>query len=359
MNYICARCKQTSSDGNLWCQDLECPAGQLPMFLRYGDMLGYLRIVRLLRALPTGAVYEAESEGRRYLLKIATPGYEDYLHQEAEILYLAKDRKCAGLPQWMPHGAVNTHAWGEIDFRGRLQHYLLMNYQSGEFLADTLLSNPQPWHQHVGWFMRTLAEAVMEIHRQGKLHLNLTPDSILVWRNSAGVPQPLLLDMGMAESPGSRTRVKKFKAAIAPSYASPELLGDRPLSAASDVYVLGVLMFEMLKSQPAYPYKQRNSADISKQIISSPSPKIERRDLPQVGNSTVADIALTAMQKDPGKRYQQVGDLLNDLNYYGPIRERPRWYQPRPWQIALLVSALTAVFVVISVMLVLATMTLT
>src|SRR5258706_1929603 len=83
---------------------------------------------------------------------------------------------------------------------------MLFEHVKRDVLSHFLLNNPEPWHQHVGWFIKTLAEAVHYLHnlalREGEagyLHLNLNPDNIMVRLNKAGVPQPLIIDIGILQ----------------------------------------------------------------------------------------------------------------------------------------------------------------
>lgn len=287
MRYICTRCKQTSVDGNLWCQEVDCPAGASPYLLIYGDMVGNIKIIELLRVLPHATIYKAERDGETFFLKIANPGNQniDYLHREADVFReFTNSGGHSSIPEWHPHGAVDTQkSYGKVTARGHLRYYILLEYMDGAFLSDTLLDNPQPWHVHVGWFMLTLSDVVHMIHkRKQTLHLNLTPDTLYIRYNNLKVPQPFLLDLGVQQVIGYSPVTHEAEALhnyIQPSYRLPELIRTGTLTESSDVYQMALIMYEMLEGKPTYPQQMRRDEEIHTDIIQI-NPMVARRDLP-------------------------------------------------------------------------------
>ncbi|MCA9890543.1 MAG: protein kinase family protein [Anaerolineae bacterium] len=317
---------------------MDCPAGTLPLLLKYGDMLGKIRIVELLRVLRTGAIYKAELEDIPYLLKVANPGevHTAYIKTEAETLSKLREKnvKHPSLPTWVPHRTSDTtHPVGIVTFNNQLLYYLLFEYVDGEFLNDYLLDNSQPFHEHAGWYIRSLSEAAHLIHQEvGNAHLNLNPDMMLVVRNSADVPQPLLLDMGLGIALGSQMRVAdaiKWRGFVHPSYAPPVLVLGGSVDARQDVYIAGIIMHEMLEGHPVHSYKLRRSEDIFDEIRQYPSaPPIRREDLPTAGRRGKESEPLTrivekAVSAGRGAGYGDLTQLRGALlNLYGPIDEK-------------------------------------
>src|SRR5690606_14454225 len=137
MRHICSRCKLTSADGNLWCQEIDCPAGTLPALLRYGDYLGNLKIIQLKRVLRNTTIYKAERsiDDKRvetFFLKVANPGAENeqYLCEEAAALQRLCDGKAVhpALPVWRHHGATNGQdPFGIVSLRDQTRFYYLMD----------------------------------------------------------------------------------------------------------------------------------------------------------------------------------------------------------------------------------------
>ncbi len=366
MRYMCSHCKQTSVDGNLWCQDIECPAGSLPPLMHYGDYLGNIQVLRVMRVLRTAVIYEAQREApkapERLYLKIANVGDEKYLENEALSLAALQRANSPYLPRLVPHGAENAEPFGRIVFRGSLRTFYLMAFVPGDMLADYLLDNPEPWHKNIGYLMLGLARAVMTIHAAGKLHLNLNPENVLVWMNSANVPQPLLLDMGAGVPQGRLTpqQLRDLTPNFMTAYMPPELVRGQDVGVQADVYGLGVIMYEMLGGHPAFAYRLRRRKDIQDKIVNTKIPDLKRPDLPtfvlpQGKQESVANIAETAVQRDPGKRYQQVAEMHGELlAVYREIPEKRRRTALSGWQVATLVLGLVAVVLFVVVMFVIA-----
>lgn len=381
MRHICSHCRQTSPDGNLWCQDVDCPAGSLPKLFNYGDYLGNIKILEVQRVLPTTAIYKAEREQNKeiehLLLKVANPGEENvrYLKEEANVLRSLTPEKAKSpqgvFPRWKRHGAVNSQdAFGIATFREQTRYYYLMERVEGDFLSDVLLDNPQPWHEHIGWFMIALADAVGTIQRvTGALHLNLNPDVILVKRNYAGIPQPILLDLGLLqpiESMVPASETEKLRQHLQAAYTPRELVrGGNQLTPAVDVYELGLILFEMLAGHSAYPYALRRTEDVYSDIEST-NPVVPRRldlpGLPRKNTSQMTDeidtllgIVERSVRADHTKRYKNVAEFTNALGaIYGKIPQGKepfsfsRFFRNAGQRIAIAAAVVFVVFVLVS-----------
>ena len=366
MKHVCTHCQQTSEDGNLWCQEIDCPAGKLPALLNYGDFLGDIQVVRLLRVLRAAAIYEARRGKTRCLLKLAHVGDEAYIEREARVLLALQSRRNPFLPQLLPHGAQNTQdPFGQIVFRGQPRAYSLLAYSGGDFLADYLLQNPEPWHRHVGWIILGVASALSDLHAvrledgAGRLHLALTPDIVLV---SGENPRPLLLDLGLVEKPGGRFSVSDqalLGRYLMPSYTPPELLRGGELTPAADVYGLGLLAYEMLTGGPAYPYRLRDRKDVREQVLTSPLPALGRADLkavkPPNDADSLVDLVRQAVKHSPTERQSSPAVLYNWLlKVYGLPPQKVPWYRRESLWTATRVAAVSVLVGVILLVLTLA-----
>lgn len=329
MKLICSQCKRYSEDGNLWCPEVDCPGGEVPHLMEYGDYLGNLRVLRVVRAFSMATIYEVEREQKSYLLKVATPGYHDYLIKEAETLQTLTDTKTRNptLPILCEHGTPNEEdPFGKIVFRGEMKYFILLEHKTGDFLRDWLLDNPEPWHRHAGWFIMTLAQAIDDLQQEtGQLHLNLNPDSILVYYNKAKVPLPFLLDLGLGvykQTQMIQSDLQKAQNKLSSAYVAPEITMHSPPTESTDVYNLGILLYEMLAGKPAYEYRLRKSQDILNDI-KDPRIKIKltRQDLPVA--PSLLTIVNTSISRNSGERYPHVSDIRDALEeIYGPVKDK-------------------------------------
>ena len=86
MKRVCTLCERTSPDGNLWCQQVDCPAEDMPILFSYGQFVGDVKVNRLLKVLRTSSIYEAERDETLVMLKVAHQGLQNQLRREASIL---------------------------------------------------------------------------------------------------------------------------------------------------------------------------------------------------------------------------------------------------------------------------------
>jgi serine/threonine-protein kinase len=192
---------------------------------------------------------------------------------------------------------VPIYDFGEFDE----QPYLIMPYMPGGSLA-TRLPGPQP-AAVVAPIVERLAPALDKAHAQGIIHRDLKPDNVLFDEDGF----PYLADFGiarLAEATQSMTVIGT------PAYMSPEQVsGDRQLDGRSDIYALGVIVFEMLTGRP--PYEADSPAKLMFKHVHEPVPNIMsvRPDLPPVCQEVIA----RSMAKSPDARYAKAVDLAQTL----------------------------------------------
>lgn len=161
----------------------------------------------------------------------------------------------------------------------------------------------------------TICDAVHFAHQRGIVHRDLKPANILIDQ----VGQPRILDFGLAkvmdDDPVTNgiTFSGEFMGTFA--YASPEQAAGQPdlIDIRTDVYSLGVILFEMLTGQMPYPAGGSMASAIRNITEARPSvPSHLRKDL---GNE-VDTIVLKALAKEPARRYQSAGELLRDIRHF-------------------------------------------
>jgi WD40 repeat protein/serine/threonine protein kinase/TPR repeat protein len=188
-------------------------------------------------------------------------------------------------------------------------------------------------------FVLQVARAVTYAHTRLIVHRDLKPSNIQV-DPQGGVH---LLDFGIAKllDPNVvETRITQFAGrALTPRYASPEQIRGEPVSTASDVYSLGVLLYELLTGESPYGLGATAGALILAQAVltSDPVRPSETAASPASKRKLRGDldtIVLKALKKDPAERYATVAELADDLERYlhgQPVRARPDslWYRSK------------------------------
>src|ERR1700691_5479547 len=219
--------------------------------------------------------------------------------------------------------------------------YLAMEYVQGEPLTSWSDAHRLGISERLGLFLQVL-EAVQYAHEKQVIHPDLKPSNILVTDSG----QVRLLDFGVArlleaETTDQPALTRVYGRALTPDYASPELLRGDPIDERSDLYSLGVLLYELLSGTRPYRLESAASIGALDQAIATLEVKKPSTQLEQAAvtsrSSTVERLArqlrgdldaivLKALARDPAQRYPSAEALAEDLRAYldgRPIRARP------------------------------------
>jgi serine/threonine-protein kinase len=181
-----------------------------------------------------------------------------------------------------------------------------------------------------------VCEAVQYAHQQLVVHRDLKPSNILISPNG----ELKLLDFGIAKLLGAEDdepRAHTVTMAMTPQYAAPEQLRGEPITAATDVYALGVVLYELLSGRRPYELRGQSAADIEHLVceVEPPRPSdtfvapargdVDDRTERASARGTAPDrlrrglrgdldaIVMQALRKEPSRRYQSAAALLDDL----------------------------------------------
>jgi len=183
--------------------------------------------------------------------------------------------------------------------RGEYQQtlFIAMELLSGKSLADIIRAGERLPVAECLRIMRQLADALTRIHDQGILHRDVKPANVML-TNGSEPPTVKLLDFGLAQAP-SLTRLTETGEILGTIYyMAPELISQRQVSAASDIYALGVVFYELLTLEK--PFLGENPGEIIRAILENDpvSPSHFRPDL----SATQTGLILRMLSKDPKLR---------------------------------------------------------
>ena len=169
--------------------------------------------------------------------------------------------------------------------------YLVMELVDGESLADRLAVGPLPWPEAAA-VCAQVASALAAAHRIGVVHRDVKPGNVMLTQGGAKV-----LDFGIASLAGDQLGADGGHIVGTPGYAAPERLGPGPAVPASDVYALGVLLYESLTGHLPRPVATWREAALAHQGAAPPEPP----DVPGLPRA-VRRLCLACLSPDPALR---------------------------------------------------------
>ena len=185
-------------------------------------------------------------------------------------------------------------------------HYIVMEYVKGHTLKQLIKKRgPLPTRETI-WIMKQLTSALMEAHKNGLIHRDIKSQNILI-KDDGTVK---LADFGIAILNNAIQLTSKDSVLGSVHYLAPELVKGEKSSMKSDIYSLGIVMYELLRGD--VPFKGDNPAQIALKHMKQEIPNVREYN-PQIPQS-VANIITKACAKDPKDRYDNAAFMLKDLN---------------------------------------------
>ncbi len=291
---------------------------------------GRYRVVRLVGHGGMGEVYEAQQDhpSRRVALKVVRP---DLVSPE---LVRRLDHEARILARLQHPGIAQIYDAGQADTPRGPTPYFAMEFVEGRPLTAFAKAKDLGLRNRLELFL-AVCDAVEHAHRKGVIHRDLKPANILV----DGEGKPRVLDFGVARATDADVRATTVHTEVGKlvgtlPYMSPEQVSGDPdaTDTRSDVYSLGVVLYELLAGKPPYDIGRGPIPEAARIIRDSDPAPLSSVD--RVFRGDLETIAAKALEKDKDRRYQSVAALASDVRRFldnQPIEARPAggWYQVR------------------------------
>jgi len=282
---------------------------------------GNYKILREIGSGGMGTVFLASRDDGEFSMQVALKIVRQSVADREIISRFKRERQILAN---LNHPNIAVLHDGGVSDKG--EPFLAMEYVDGDTLTDFAEKNALSIKEKLRLFLK-VCSAVSYAHRNLVVHRDIKPSNILVTNDG----EPKLLDFGLAkafESDASKTQTALR--AFTPAYASPEQIQGHNITTASDIYSLGVVFYELLTGAKPFNFENKSYEEILKTAaqsappLPSANPQAPTPD-PQL-KGDLDNIALTALRKEPERRFKTVEDFAEDIRRHlagRPISARP------------------------------------
>ncbi|GHO55394.1 serine/threonine protein kinase [Ktedonobacter robiniae] len=280
-----------------------------------GTRIDHYEIIRMLGHGGMNRVYLARdlSDQRNVVLKFPS---EDLI---GNVAVFERYRREAEIGNRLHHPSVQELL--NTDEK-RSQEYLVVEYIKGQtlrLLLEDQEGQPVPTSQALHITLQ-LCDALAYCHEQGVFHRDIKPENVMVTDDGA----IKIIDFGIALLEGARRVTWRGLSGTVgtPDYMSPEQLKGERGTASSDIYAVGIMLYEMLCGHT--PFEGENVFAIINQHVSQDPPSLLLAN-PNL-SPALATVVMRAIRRDPEKRYKSIRDFYHDLRNFEEVQPVP--YEP-------------------------------
>ena len=273
----------------------------LMITLEAGDTLDHYRLERMVARTGMATLFKATDmrDGRPVAIKVP------HAEMEADPVLVERFRREQEIGQELDHpGVVKT-----FDGEERSRLYMVIEWVDGQLLRSILNKDRElPIVRAINFALQIL-DALDAMHKHGVVHRDLKPENIMVDAED----RIKLIDFGIALREDARrlTFVDMSPTLGTPDYISPEQVKGQRGDQRSDIYSLGVMLYEMLTGDP--PFTGPNPlAVMNERVLHDPEPARKRR--PEI-SPELNEILNRALERDPRRRYQTASEMAWELEH--------------------------------------------
>jgi len=263
------------------------------------DYIGNYQIVELVGMGGMGVIYKAIQQGldRTVALKVLQPQHGQDNESSARF-----ETEARAISMLNHQNIVQIYEYGKT----KDVHFFAMQFVDGENLAQRIARHDVMPLAEIMDFSKQICRGLRYAHSMNIIHRDIKPQNVLIDKNNIA----RLTDFGIAKIVSQSSITMTGVTVGTPEYMSPEQAEGQELTKQTDIYSLGILIFEMLTKQP--PFSANNPIAVAyKQVHELPlPPSSKRKDTPK----RLELIVLKTLKKRTEERYQSIEEMLNDLD---------------------------------------------
>jgi eukaryotic-like serine/threonine-protein kinase len=285
------------------------------MPIHAGEQLDHYQIESLIARSGMASIFRGTDtlNNRPVAVKIPHP------EMEADPVCFDRFKREQEIGQKLDHPGV-MKVYSDDD---RSQIYMVMEWVPGRLLRQVMNEEKKFTPERAVRITLRILDALEYIHRNGVVHRDLKPENIML----DGEDNIKLIDFGIASNAGSRrlTFAKLTNTMGTPDYISPEQVKGKRGDARSDLYAMGVMLYEMLTGE--VPFTGPNPfAIMNDRLMNNPVPP---REIDPSISPQLQEIIYRAIERDPKKRYANAREFIRDLEHMDQVgvEERPELHE--------------------------------
>ncbi len=304
-------------DDNILDAPVSVPFEDLPPRSRLGERIGAYELLSELGRGGMGTVYLARRADDEFQKKVAIKLVSGGLADDVALGRFRSERQISAS---LDHPHIARLLDGGTTEAG--EPYFVMEYVEGEPLLRYCETRRLSTRERLRLFQDVCA-AVQYAHQNLVVHRDLKPGNVLVTAEG----EAKLLDFGIAKmlDPGGAARAGQETATLyrmlTPDYASPEQVRGQPVTTASDVYALGVVLYELVAGRRPYHVENPEPAELLRLVCEEDPEKPSTLAGAREVQGDVDAIVMKAMRKEPERRYASAAALSEDIDRH--LRGRP------------------------------------